>query len=91
MYTVYVLCIYIIYSSINTIDPRRPGSQTFKMLLAMPSANTPACKHTHEHTPSLGGLSTCRSLCKYTVHSLRLFMTDLCCCASNTFQAYCGL
>lgn len=30
-------------------------------------------------------------VCKYTVHSLRLFMTDLCCCASNTFQAYCGL
>lgn len=61
-------------------------------LFKMPSANTPACTHTQTHTRLiLGGLSTCRSHCKYTVYSLRLFMTDLCCCASNTFQAYCGL
>lgn len=43
------------------------------------------------HTRILGGLSTCRSLCKYTVHSVGLFMTNKCCCASYTFQAYCGL
>lgn len=60
-------------------------------LFKLPSANTPACTHTNTHTLIIGGLSTCPSLCKYTVYSLRLFMTDLCCCASNTFQAYCGL
>lgn len=41
-----MLCIYIIYSSINTTDPRRPGSQPFKL----PSAKTPACTYTHAHT-----------------------------------------
>lgn len=60
----------------------------FKMLFA----NTPACTPTNTHThTSHSGRPVHMPPCKYTVYSLRLFMTDLCCCASDTFQAYCGL
>lgn len=65
----YVLCVYILYIVLLT---QLILAALEVNLFKLPSANTPACTHTHKQTHTrliVGGLSTCRWICKYTVYS----------------------